>query len=96
MFLSNIVAFDFVYRLAAYAEVLIWQFLDGGGEELFRDMGYLGGCCCQSSFFCSEVNAPLSTDMYGIISQIFYIGVIILFRSLYEAGYILQVWPHSV
>lgn len=47
MFLSNIVAFDFVYRLAAYAEVLIWQFLDGDGEELFRDMGYLGGCCCQ-------------------------------------------------
>ena len=42
------VAFDFVYRLAAYAEVLIWQFLDGDGEELFRDMGYLGGCCCQS------------------------------------------------
>lgn len=64
MFLSNIVAFDFVYRLAAYAEVLIWQFLDGDGEELFRDMGYLGGCCCQSfdKFFlllggqCSALN----------------------------------------
>ncbi len=48
MFLSNIIAFDFVDRFAAYAKVFIRQLLDGYGEKLRRDIGYLGGCCCQS------------------------------------------------
>lgn len=40
--------FDFINRLATYSEVLIRQFFDGYGEELHRDMCYLGGCCCQT------------------------------------------------
>lgn len=58
-----VVAFDFVYGLAADTEVLIRQLLDGDSEELLRDMHYLGCRCCQPlyqlSFLFSGESAAL-------------------------------------